>query len=102
MYNDSKTGAESGQLLLSFSPFMMSDDEDKIDDPNEKGGSDINLSGRELTDLPKAFVDLNGETVTRLDLTENNIKSGSSFGGLAALETLILDKNGREGRRRRT
>jgi len=65
------------------------------DSKEGKGESttDINLSGRKLTELPEKFVKKFGSVAKRLDLTDNEIKSGANFDGMTVLETLVLDKN---------
>jgi len=66
------------------------------DDSKEGKGestTDINLSGRKLAELPEKFVNKFGSVAKRLDLTDNEIKSGANFDGMTVLETLVLDKN---------
>jgi len=62
-------------------------------DVKEDNTADINLSSRGLTQLTEDFVTKFGSTCKRLDLTDNEIKSGAYFDRLTALEVLVLDKN---------
>jgi hypothetical protein len=70
----------------------MSEDDFKGD---SKGDSttDINLSSRGLTKLTEAIVKNFGATAKRIDLTDNEIKSGALFDQMTSLEVLVLDKN---------
>jgi len=67
----------------------MSEDDVKGDSKE----TDINLSGRGLTQLTEKIVKNFGATARRLDLTDNEIKSGTLFDQMTALEVLVLDKN---------
>jgi len=55
--------------------------------------TDINLSSRGLNQLTENFVSRFGTTAKRLDLTDNEIKSGVNFDKMTSLEVLVLDKN---------
>jgi hypothetical protein len=70
----------------------MSDDDVKGD---TKGDSttDINLSSRGFTQLTEKIIKNFGATAKRLDLTDNEIKSGANFDQMTSLEVLVLDKN---------
>jgi len=69
----------------------MSDDDYKGD--SKENTTDINLSSRGLTQLTEKIIKNFGATARRLDLTDNEIKSGALFDQMTALEVLVLDKN---------
>jgi len=75
---------------------MTDEGEDHKSDVKSESTTDINLSGRSLEELPKRIVDKYGSVVKKLDLTDNEIKTGANFEGLTVVETLILDKNNLE------
>jgi len=59
----------------------------------KESNTDINLSSRGLNKLTEKIVQNFGTTARRLDLTDNEIKSGALFDQMTALEVLVLDKN---------
>jgi len=63
------------------------------DEKESKENTDLNLSGRGLTQLTNKIVQNFGATARRLDLSDNAIKSGELFDQMVALEDLVLDKN---------
>jgi len=64
------------------------------DDTKEsKDNTDINLAGRGLAELNEKIVKAYGANARRLDLSDNEIKSGAFFDQMTALESLVLDKN---------
>eukprot|EP00456_Euglypha_rotunda_P089450 TRINITY_DN9264_c0_g1_i7.p1 TRINITY_DN9264_c0_g1~~TRINITY_DN9264_c0_g1_i7.p1 ORF type:complete len:155 (-),score=27.68 TRINITY_DN9264_c0_g1_i7:11-475(-) len=71
----------------------MSDEGDTKGEGKGESTTDINLSSRKLSELPEKFVKKFGSLAKRLDLTDNEIKSGLHFDGMTVLETLVLDKN---------
>lgn len=58
---------------------------------------ELSLAGKGLDELPAEVAKRCGDTLIKLDLTDNSITSGRNFEGLVKLETLILDKNGIQG-----
>jgi len=73
----------------------MSEDDSKGDNKGDST-TDINLSSRGLTQLTEKIIKNFGATAKRLDLTDNEIKSGALFDQMASLEVLVLDKNSLE------
>jgi len=67
--------------------------EEDVKGDSKENTTDINLSSRGLTQLTEKIVKNFGATARRLDLTDNEIKSGALFDQMTALEVLVLDKN---------
>lgn len=59
--------------------------------------TELSLEDRQLEELPAKVIERCGNTLIKLDLTSNAIKSGANFSGLAKLEQLVLDKNALAG-----
>ena len=55
--------------------------------------TELSLEGKNLAELPEKIISRCGSSLIKLDLTGNSISSGKNFGGLVALEQLVLDKN---------
>jgi len=75
----------------------MSDDSGAKEISFESGVKEISLSGRALKSLPPEIAKKYGDSLTKLDLTDNQLCSGKGFEGLTKLTTLILDKNAIKG-----
>jgi len=67
--------------------------EEDVKGDTKESNTDINLSSRGLNKLTEKIVQNFGTTARRLDLTDNEIKSGALFDQMTALEVLVLDKN---------
>jgi len=59
----------------------------------EPTNGELSLYGKGLKSLPNELTQKHGSSLTKLDLTGNEISSGKGFEGLTKLHTLILDKN---------
>jgi len=63
---------------------------------DEKTPGELALIGQQLKELPASVLQNGGVPLTKLDLSDNAIRSGANFDKLTSLKELVLDKNGIE------
>lgn len=60
---------------------------------SEKIITELSYAGRGFTELPAKVAQRTGETLRKLDLSENSLKTGEGLEGFKVLQELILDRN---------